>query len=96
MIDVIFEGIYFSKLLIIISDKSDIIANLIKKEINRGVTGIYGKGMYTGDDKTILLCAVGRKDLANIKNLIINIDKNAFMIITNSREVLGYGFKRKT
>ena len=95
MIDIIFEGIYFSKLLIIISDKSDIIANSIKKEINRGVTGLYGKGMYTGDDKTILLCAVARKDLANIKNLIINIDKNAFMIITNSREVLGYGFKIK-
>lgn len=95
MIDIIFEGIYFSKLLVIISDKSDIIANSIKKEINRGVTGLYGKGMYTGDDKTILLCAVGRKDLANIKSLIINIDPRAFVTITNSREVLGYGFTRK-
>ncbi len=95
IIDIIFEGIYFTKLIFIISDKSDVIAKKIENEINRGVTGIYGKGMYTGNEKTVLLCAVGRKDLANIKRLIINIDKNAFMIITNSREVFGMGFKKK-
>ncbi len=93
MIDIIFEGIFFSKLLFIISDKNNVIAEKIETEINRGVTGIYGKGMYKGNNKMILMCAVGRNDIANVKKMIIDIDKNAFIIVTNSREVLGVGFK---
>lgn len=93
MVDVIFEGIYFTKLLIIISDKSEEIANGIERTINRGATGLYGKGMYTNKEKLILICAAGRHDVANVKELVLNIDPNAFLIVTNSREVLGYGFK---
>ncbi len=94
MIDIIFEGIFFSKLMFIISDKSEEIAKEIKTKVSRGVTGLYGKGMYTNIDKLVLICALGRRDVANVKNIIMNIDKNAFVILTNSREVLGYGFKR--
>ena len=94
MIDVVFEGIFFSKLLFIISDKNKIISNEIQTKINRGITGIYGKGMYENKNKLILMCAVGRRDIANIKKLILSIDKDAFVIVTNSREVLGYGFKK--
>lgn len=93
MIDVVFEGVFFSKLLFIISDKNDIISKEISTKIKRGVTGLYGKGMYKSDDKLILMCAAGRNDIANIKELIKEIDKDAFIIVTNSREVLGYGFK---
>ena len=93
MIDVVFEGIFFSKLIFIISDKNDIISKEIEKRISRGMTGLYGKGMYTGKEKLILMCAVGRQDIARIKNLIAEIDKDAFVVVTNSREVLGYGFK---
>ena len=50
--------------------------------------------MYTNTDKLVLICALGRRDVANAKSIIMNIDKNAFVILTNSREVLGYGFKR--
>ena len=49
--------------------------------------------MYKNNDKLILMCAVGRQDVANIKKLIMDIDKEAFVVVTNSREVLGYGFK---
>lgn len=94
MIDVVFEGIFFSKLLFIISDKNKIISNEIQTKINRGITGIYGKGMYENKNKLILMCAVDRRDIANIKKLILSIDKDAFVIVTNSREVLGYGFKK--
>ena len=94
MIDVVFEGIFFSKLLFIISDKNEIISNEIQTKINRGITGIYGKGMYENKNKVILMCAVDRRDIANIKKLILSIDKDAFVIVTNSREVLGYGFKK--
>lgn len=94
MIDVVFEGIFFSKLLFIISNKNQIISNEIQTKINRGITGIYGKGMYENKNKLILMCAVDRRDIANIKKLILSIDKDAFVVVTNSREVLGYGFKK--
>ena len=93
MIDVIFEGIFFTKLLFIISDKSEEIAKEIETKVERGVTGLYGKGMYTNSEKLVLICAVRRHDVAIAKNLINSIDKDAFVIVTNSREVLGYGFK---
>ena len=69
------------------------ISKEIETKISRGITGLYGKGMYTGKDKLILMCAVGRQDVERIKNLIKSIDKDAFVVVTNSREVLGYGFK---
>ena len=50
--------------------------------------------MYKNKDKLVLMCAVGRRDIANIKKLIKSIDKEAFVIVTNSREVLGIGFKQ--
>ena len=93
VIDVVFEGIYFTKLIFIISDKSYEIAEFIEKKVKRGVTGIYGKGMYTDNKKLVLMCAIGRNDLAEIKNEIKKIDSRAFLIIANAREVLGVGFK---
>ena len=51
IIDILFEGIYFTKMMIIISDKSEEIAKNIENEIKRGTTGIYGKGMYTNKEK---------------------------------------------
>ena len=93
IIDILFEGIYFTKLIYIISDKAEEIAKEIAKEIGRGTTGIYGKGMYTNSDKLILMCAVTRKDVAKTIQIIRKIDKRSFVIITNSREVIGLGFK---
>ena len=96
MIDIIFEGIYFTKLLIIISNKNEEIAKEIGNKIQRGTTGLYGKGMYTQKDKLILICAASRGDIARIKNIAKQIDKNSFIIIANAREVVGNGFKTNT
>ena len=93
IIDILFEGIYFTKLIYIVSEKSEEIAKEIGKNIGRGTTGIYGKGMYTNKDKLILMCAVTRKDIAKAIQIIRKLDKKSFVIITNSREVLGLGFK---
>lgn len=93
MIDIIFEGIYFTKLLFIISDKNEEIARAIEKNIKRGVTGLNGKGMYTKNDKLVLMCAAPRGDVAKIKELAQKIDKNSFIILSNAREVFGEGFK---
>ena len=93
MIDIIFEGVYYTKLLFIISDKNDEIAKEISNEVKRGVTGLYGKGMYKGKDKLVLICAASRNDTAKIKDLAKKIDEKCFIVITNAREVLGKGFK---
>ena len=95
IIDILFEGIYFTKLIYIVSEKSEEIAKEIGKNIGRGTTGIYGKGMYTNKDKLILMCAVTRKDIAKTIQIIRKLDKKSFVIITNSREVLGLGFKNE-
>ena len=95
MIDILFEGIYFTKLLFIVSDKNYEISSKIEVEVNRGVTGLYGKGMYTNNEKIILMCAVRRNDIASVKHLVKKIDPKAFIVVTNSREVLGIGFNEE-
>lgn len=92
IIDIVFEGIDFTKLIIIISDKNEEIAEKIQ-EIERGVTGIYGKGMYTEKEKLVLICATPRRDVGKVRTIAKEIDKNSFIIITNAREVYGEGFK---
>ena len=95
IIDILFEGIDFTKLLLIISDKTEEIAKEIGEKVQRGATGIYGKGMYTNKEKLILMCAASRRDINRIKQIAKKVDKKAFIIITNSREVVGLGFKKE-
>ncbi len=94
VIDILFEGIYFTKLLLIISDKNEEIAKEIGDKIKRGTTGLFGKGMYTNEDKLVLMCAASRGDISKIKMIARKIDSDSFIVITNSREVVGLGFKK--
>lgn len=94
MIDIVFEGIYFTKLVIIISNKSQEISQEIGEKIRKGTTGLFGKGMYTNEHKTILLCAASRGDVSRVKDVAKKIDPSSFVIIANAREVVGLGFKK--
>lgn len=94
IIDIVFEGVYFTKLILIVSDRTEEIAKEIEEKIQRGATGLYGKGMYTNQEKLVLMCAASRKDVGRIKMIARMIDQNSFIIITNSREVVGLGFKK--
>ena len=93
LVDIIFEGIYFTKLLFIISDKNDEISQAITTDIKRGVTGLYGKGIYNNKNKLVLICAASTNDIPKIKKVAKNIDDKCFIIVANAREVLGKGFK---
>ena len=94
MIDIIFEGIYFTKLVIIISDRNEEIAEEIGEKIGKGTTGLYGKGMYKYEQKLVLLCAASRGDVSRVKQTAKKIDPQSFIIIANAREVVGLGFKK--
>lgn len=93
VIDIVFEGIYFSKAVYIISDKHKEISKEIIVELERGITGLKGKGMYTNKDKVVLLCIINQKEIPILKDIVKKIDKEAFVIISNVREVVGNGFK---
>lgn len=93
MIDIVFEGINFCKIIYIISDKYEEIMKSIREKADRGATGLYGKGVFSNKEKTIIMCVTKRRDIMMIKNIANNIDKQAFIVITDAREVYGLGFK---
>ncbi|MCX7921003.1 MAG: YitT family protein [Clostridia bacterium] len=93
VIDALLEGVNFAKAVFIISDNSELIAERILKDLDRGVTGLKGTGMYTGHDKKVLLCVLHRGQLPTLKEIVRDVDNRAFIILTDIREVLGEGFK---
>ena len=95
MIDIVFEGTNFSKMIYIVSKDYERISNKINNEIKRGTTGLYGKGMYKNEEMTILLCVAGRNEVVKIIQIVKKIDKRAFVIVANVREVIGNGFKHE-
>ena len=94
MIDIVFEGINFSKMIYIISDEYEEISYVLNMELGRGGTGLYGKGLYLGEDKIIIMCVAKRREIIKIEEVVKEIDENAFIIISDVKEVYGKGFKK--
>ncbi len=92
MSDGILEGMKFSKQAIIISDKSEEIAQAILNCLERGVTALDATGMYSGQKRGMLFCVVSRKEIIRLRELAWEIDPKAFVIMSDVREVLGEGF----
>lgn len=86
------EGGKASKAAYIISDCSNQIADIIMKELDRGVTGIPGVGMYSHASRSVLLCVVSNKEIVAVKEITKRVDVNAFIVVCDVREVLGEGF----
>lgn len=93
MIDIVFEGINFCKIIYIISEKHDEIMEIINTEINKGATALYARGSYRKKNTMVIMCVTKRIYIEKIKNISKRIDKNSFIIITDAREVYGLGFK---
>jgi uncharacterized membrane-anchored protein YitT (DUF2179 family) len=82
-----------SRAVYILSDKKEEIAESIMRDLDRGVTGLKAKGMYTSDEKCMLFCVVSVKEIAALKDLVMDVDPSAFLIISDAREVWGEGFQ---
>lgn len=86
------EGMKFAKIAFIITDLHTEMANSLMEELERGLTGISARGMYSGEEKTMLFCVVGKKQIVRLKELVTKTDPKAFVIVTDAREVIGEGF----
>lgn len=95
MLDIIFEGVYFTKMIFIVSDKYEEIAKEIEENVRRGITGLQARGMYTNEEKMMLWCISSRNETIRIKQICKRIDRNSFIVISNAREAYGIGFKRE-
>lgn len=80
-------------LTMIITDMQDVVSNRIIKDMGRGVTALTGKGMFTGENHPILLCALTLTEVPHLKSLVAGVDPKAFVIVMPATEVLGYGFQ---
>ncbi|MBQ2916876.1 MAG: YitT family protein [Clostridia bacterium] len=95
MLDIFFEGINFGRIVYIISSKYEDIAKEIGREIKRGSTALKGIGMYKNEQKNVLMCVASRGEVREIRQIVKEVDKKAFIVISNAREVFGEGFKEE-
>lgn len=93
-LDGVVYGLDYSTVALIISDRYEEIAKTINSRLDRGVTLLDGQGYYSGQPKKVLLSAIKKRQAAELKNLVTDIDPDAFIILQESHQVLGEGFKR--
>ncbi|MBP3413043.1 MAG: YitT family protein [Oscillospiraceae bacterium] len=94
VLDYVIYSLDYAKVAFIITDKYAEVSKAISKDVDRGITLLNGRGYYKQEDKLILLCAVKKKQLAELKEVIYRVDPTAFVILQDAQQVLGVGFKR--
>ena len=94
VMDAILYGLDYSTVALIITERYDEVYAAIGNQLDRGATFLDGRGGYTGAPKTVIMTAVSRRQVSDLKQLVQSIDPNAFMILQEAHQVLGEGFKR--
>ncbi|OXM86348.1 YitT family protein [Paenibacillus rigui] len=92
-INVVQLGLSYSKVAFIISDEVEAIRQAILVELDRGLTQLHATGGYTGEDRQVLMVVVGQTEVSRLKELVKATDPGAFVILSDTNEVLGEGFK---
>ncbi|KIL40664.1 membrane protein [Gordoniibacillus kamchatkensis] len=93
-IDIVQVGFRYSKVAFIISGETEAIRRAILYELDRGLTQLSGWGGYTQDERTVLMVVVAQNEVLKLKALVRAADPDAFVIISDTAEVLGEGFRR--
>lgn len=93
VIDIIFEGIYYTKVATIITDSKDGIITKILNELKRGATITEARGAHTNSNRYIITCVISRSQVSKIKQIVREEDDDAIMYFTSANEALGLGFK---
>jgi uncharacterized membrane protein len=77
---------------LIITSMADGVSKRIMTDLRRGVTALTGKGMYTGQDRSVLICAITVTEVHNLKSAVAKEDPSAFVVVSAAQEILGRGF----
>ena len=93
VIDRMLYGMDAQKLALIITDHREQVAKALMHQLGRGVTAVSATGMYSGDERTVLLCAVRRHETGLLKRIVMLTDPKAFLLIATVSEVFGTNFK---
>lgn len=93
MVDKVMYGVDSGKMTLIVTDYPREVAEKIDELVGRGATFLKAQGSYSGEDKDVVMCACNNKQMFVIRNVVRQIDAKAFIIIMESNEVLGEGFK---
>ena len=96
VIDAVVYRFDYSKVALIISKHHKVIAQTIGKELDRGATYLHAQGSYSGAETKVVLTAVKRQQVTELKKLVVAIDPDAFIIVQDAHQVLGDGFARYT
>jgi uncharacterized membrane-anchored protein YitT (DUF2179 family) len=91
--ETVLEGGGTVRTAMIVTHKPDEVSERIIDELQRGVTYLEGKGAYTKNSRPVLYCVVNRSEIIPLKNIVNEIDPEAFMVIGVAHEALGEGFK---
>lgn len=92
-IDVVQQGISTEKAAWIFSKRNDEIGTAILSELGRGATAFAARGLYSGEERDVIFCVVGLRELDDLKNIVHALDSEAFLVISDVHEALGEGFK---
>ena len=92
VIDMVVYSFDYSKVAIIVSDQYETIAAMIFEKLDRGVTYLNGEGAYSHKDKKVILTAVKKHQMADLKRMVSELDADAFVIVQEAHQVLGDGF----
>lgn len=92
VIDKVMYGIGSSKLVTIITDKGDAIADTINRDIERGVTMVKAVGTFTGSERQMLLCACSKTEAFKVRRIAHKTDANALAMVSQVDETFGFGF----
>ena len=96
VIDAVVYSFDYSKVALIVSEKHQSISEAILRDMDRGVTFLQGEGAYSHQEKKVILTAIKKHQLAELKQLVTEIDPDAFVIVQEAHQVLGDGFSRYT
>lgn len=93
MVDLVLENINTHKFFHIITAHPEPVENYITKTLGRGATELHGEGVYTHEGRTVLLTVVNRREAILLRMNVKKMDPRAFILITNSSEIIGKGFR---
>jgi len=92
VIDLVLYGTVDSKVCYIITDSSEPIKDAIIRELRRGVTYLHGEGAWSEKEKKIILCVIKPRQIVQLRKIVRELDKQAFVIVCDSHEVFGKNF----